>query len=109
MILMHNIGMHLYTGVREATEKMGVTGVIGKVGPIDVIGKLRIKTHEEAGWLDGYFNGSDGYESIKNVTRGKVYNVIQIEGFGDGEDITFIDDIGEKQTLGDFFFAEVED
>lgn len=44
---------------------------------------------------------------ITGVTRGKIYEVVSVEGFGDGEDVTFIDDNGNLQCLGDFFFEEV--
>ena len=44
---------------------------------------------------------------IAGVTRGKIYEVVSVEGFGDGEDVTFIDDHGHLQCLGDFFFEEV--
>lgn len=73
-------------------------------GEIAIKGKLRIKN---VSYLKGFFDGSKGYEQVKNVTMGKVYNVVKKEGFGDGEDITFINDIGEEQTLGDYFFEEV--
>ena len=73
-------------------------------GEITVKGKLRIKNVPH---LKGFFDGSKGYEQVENVTMGKVYNIIKKEGFGDGEDITFIDDIGEEQTLGSYFFEEV--
>jgi hypothetical protein len=47
------------------------------------------------------------YKQVVGVTRGKAYEVIAIEGHGDCEDITIIDDNGNEQTLGDFFFEEV--
>lgn len=90
MVLRENIDKYPYTGVRN------------------VKGKLRIKTHEEADWLDGYFNGTPHYNQVKNVTRGKIYDVVSIEGFGDCEAVTIINDIGEEQHLSDFFFAEIE-
>lgn len=90
MVLRENIDKYPYRGMRE------------------VKGKLRIKTHDEASWLDGFFNNTSGYSQVKNVTRGKIYDVVSIKGLGDCEDVTFINDIGEEQRLGDFFFAEIE-
>lgn len=89
-IITENIDAHPYTGTRN------------------VKGKLRVKTHEDAPYLDNFFNGHPNVEQIQNITRGKEYEVIKVEGFGDGEDITIIDDAGEEQELGDFFFEEIE-
>ena len=89
-VITENIDVHPYTGIRN------------------VKGKVRVKTHEEAPYLDNFFNGHPNIEQIQNITRGKEYEVIKVEGFGDAEDITIIDDIGEEQELGDFFFEEIE-
>lgn len=76
------------------------------VGKRKVSGKyVRIK--ENANWLNGFFDGSPDYDQVVGVTRGKIYEVIAIEGHGDCEDITIIDDNGNECTLGDFFFEEV--
>ena len=75
-------------------------------GKINVNGKhLRVK--ENAKWLDGFFDETQAYEQVVGVTRGKIYEVVAIEGQGDCEDITIIDDNGNEQTLADFFFEEV--
>ena len=89
-IMTKNIDARPYTGERR------------------VEGKLRVKTSEEAPWLDKYFNNTPNCEQVTEVTRGKVYDVVKIEGFGDCEDITIIDDNGEELVLADFFFAEVD-
>ena len=88
-VMMKNIDCHPYTGVRN------------------VKGKVRVKTSEEAPWLDCYFDENSNADHVYGVTRGKVYNVVRIEGFGDCEDVTIIDDNGEEQELGDFFFDQV--
>lgn len=85
-ILKDNIDTSPYTGVRNVT------------------GKLRVKT---ANWLDGHFNGSINCEQVRNITRGKIYDVVRVEGLGDCEDVTIIDDSGNEQTLADFFFEEI--
>lgn len=89
-IITPNIDASPYTGIRN------------------VKGKVRVKTHEEASWLDNFFNGAEHYDQITGITRGKTYDAINVEGFGDVEDITIIDDNGKKQTLGSFFFDEVQ-
>ena len=76
-------------------------------GVRNVTGKVRAKTSEEAPWLDCYFDGSPNASQIKGITRGKTYNVVRVEGFGDCEDVTIINDNGEEQELADFFFAEI--
>ena len=86
-VLTQNIDCCPYTGTRE------------------VKGKLRVST---AAHLDKYFDGSDNVEQVENVTRGNIYDVVRVVGFGDCEDVVFIDDLGQEQTLGDFFFEEVE-
>lgn len=77
-------------------------------GVRNVKGKVRAKTSEEAPWLDVYFDGTSNADQVKGVTRGKVYDVVRVEGFGDCEDVTIIDDNGEEHELADFFFAEVD-
>ncbi len=89
-IMMKSIDSCPYTGVR------------------DVRGMVRVKTSNEARWLDKYFERVPDCEQVKGITRGKVYEVVRVEGFGDCEDITIIDDNGEELTLADFFFAEID-
>lgn len=86
-ILKKNIDRFPYTGVRK------------------VSGQLKLSTKE---WLNPYFDGTPDYTQIKGVTRGKIYDVISVEGYGDAEDVTFIDDNNEEHTLADFFFEEIE-
>lgn len=73
-------------------------------GKRTVKGRLRLS---EKSSLDVFFGGNPDVVPITGVTRGKVYEVVSIEGFADGEDVTFIDDNGKLQCLGDFFFEEV--
>lgn len=68
---------------------------------------LRIK--KDVKWLDCYFDNTPNCEQVTGVTRGNVYKVTAIEGFGDCEDIFFINDNGEEQVLADFFFEGAED
>lgn len=87
-----------------------ITAGIGRrpyTGVKNVKGKVRVKTHDEAPWLDNYFNGSPRAVQVTGVTRGKVYEVVCVEGFGDCEDIMIIDDNGQLQRLGSFFFEIV--
>ena len=70
-------------------------------------GKVRVKTSGEAKWLDGYFDGNPQYSQVKNITRGKIYDVVKVIGYGDMEGIVIINDIGEEKELCDFFFEEV--
>ena len=90
-VMMKSIDSCPYTGVR------------------DVRGKVRVKTSDEAWWLDKYFERVPDCERVEGITRGRVYEVVRVEGFGDCEDITIIDDNGEELTLADFFFAEVDE
>ena len=74
----------------------------------NVKGKVRVKTSDEAWWLDKYFDNTPNCDQVEGITRGKTYEVVRVEGFGDCEDITIIDDNGKEHTLADFFFAEVD-
>ena len=78
------------------------------VGVRNVVGKVRVKTHEEASWLDNFFNGTENYDQVTNITRGKTYDAIRVEGYGDVEDITVIDDNNEETTLMSAFFTEIK-
>lgn len=85
-ILEQNIDSNPYTGERKVT------------------GQLRLSTKS---WLDNHFNGTPNWSQVTGVTRGKIYAVVSKTGYGDVEDVTFINDNGELQTLGSFFFEEV--
>ena len=87
-VLRKNIDATPYTGKRTTSEKY-----------------LRVR--DNAKWLDGFFDGTPNYNQVVGVTRGKIYEVVAIEGYGDCENITIIDDNGKNQTLADFFFEEV--
>lgn len=86
-ILTENIDAFPYTGIRK------------------VSGKVKIKDNK---YTRKFFDGSSDAEQVYNVTIGKVYEAIRVEGFGDVEDVTIIDDKGNEQELADFFFEEVE-
>lgn len=88
-VLCKNIDCCPYTGKRVVKENS----------------YLRIK--KDAEWLDCYFDGTPNCVQVTGVTRGRVYRVTAIEGFGDCEDVFFINDHGEEQELADFFFEEV--
>lgn len=83
-LLKRDLDNHPYTGKRE------------------VHGYLKCK--EKGTWIDDYFNGNTNYVQVKNITQGKQYKVVAIEGMGDVEDVSIIDDVGEIQSLGSFFF-----
>ncbi|MBQ8425467.1 MAG: hypothetical protein IJX17_05550 [Clostridia bacterium] len=74
-------------------------------GKVQVKGKLRFKDNE---YTRPFFNGTENYSQIKNITPGKVYEVVGKEGHGDVEDIYVIDDANEIQSFCDYFFEEIE-
>ena len=86
-VLRKNIDANPYTGKRNTNGEY-----------------LRLRTDK---WLDEFFNGTPNVAQVTGVTRGKIYEVIAIEGFGDCEDVTIIDDNGNELELADFFFEEV--
>lgn len=75
-------------------------------GTREVKGKIRTVDKGKKPWIDGHFNGQENYSQVKNITQGKEYDVIRTTGYGDVQDITVIDDVGEEQTLGAFFFED---
>lgn len=62
----------------------------------------------EKEFLNGYFNGTPNYDQVKDVTRGKVYDIYKVEGFGDMASFYFINDAGKEDCLCDFFFEKAE-
>lgn len=86
-VLRKNIDTNPYTGKININEEY-----------------LRLSTKES---LNHFFDGTPSVEQVKGVTRGKVYKVVAIEGFGDCEDVTIIDDNGNELELADFFFEEL--
>lgn len=87
-IFQENIDANPYTGIRK------------------ISGKVKVK---ETDFIKNFFNGAEGYVQVKDVTPGKIYEVVQKEGHGDVEDIFIIDDANKIQSLGDFFFEEVKE
>lgn len=87
---------------------MSVISAYPYTGIRNVKGKVRAKTSEEAPWLDCYFDKNSNADHVEGITRGKIYDAIRVEGFGDCEDVTIINDNGEEQELADFFFEEVD-
>lgn len=55
-----------------------------------------------------YFNGSTGYERITNLTPGHVYEIFEIEGFGDVADAVVIGDNGQPKEIMCDLLVEVE-
>lgn len=53
--------------------------------------------------LDACFNGR-----VKNITRGKTYDIHKVVGYGDVAVFYFTDDAGEEQWLCDFCFEKSE-
>lgn len=47
-------------------------------------------------------------KQVREVTRGKIYDVILVEGFGDVENVILIDDNKDIQ-LGGYFFEEIDE
>lgn len=60
----------------------------------------------EKEFLNGYFDGTPNYDQVKDVTRGKVYDIYKVEGFGDMASFYFINDAGKEDCLCDFFFEK---
>lgn len=57
-VLSQDLDSHPYTGSRPCK------------------GKVRVKTREEASWLDSFFNNSPEYAQVTTLTRGKIYDVV---------------------------------
>ena len=85
-ILAENIDSHPYTGERN------------------IKGYLKLSTKK---YLDNFFDGSVNYQQVENITRGKIYEVISVIGYGDGEDVIILDDNGNEHRLADWFFEEL--
>lgn len=88
-VLRENIDANPYTGKRSVNGKY-----------------LRLSIDDR---LNHFFDGTPTVEQVEGVIRGKVYEVVAIEGFGDCEDVVIIDDNGNELELADFFFEEVDD
>lgn len=58
-------------------------------------------------FLNKFFDGTENVEQVTGITRGKNYTIIEVEGFGDVFDVTFVNDNGTLQTLGSFFFEDI--
>lgn len=43
----------------------------------------------------------------RGVTKGKQYKIIAVQGYGDVEDVIFINDMGNIARAGDWFFKEI--
>lgn len=63
----------------------------------------KISTSEH---ISKFFNGTKNFEQVRNVTQGKVYHIFKVEGMGDVSEWHFINDIGQEETLGSYFFEK---
>ena len=90
-VITSNIDNHPYVGIRN------------------VVGKVRFKDLTNNSYIRRYFDGTPDVEQIRNITPGKIYDVVKVEGYGDCEDITILDDIGSEQRLMAYFFEEVNE
>lgn len=82
-----NTGEYPFTGIRDASFDARVS---------------------EKPFLDNFFNGTPHYDQVSGVTRGKVYHVHKVEGFGDASSFFITDDTGKEHELGDMFFEAVD-
>ena len=73
-------------------------------GKVEVSGKVRVI---DAPHIRPFFDGTENYEQVRNITIGNVYSVVGKEGLGDVEDIFIIDDLNQVSRLCSFFFEEV--
>lgn len=87
-IITKNIDCCPYTGVRN------------------VKGYVKVR---EASHVNVFFNGTPNYDQITTIRQGVIYPVVKVEGFGDCEDVTIINDNGEEESFADFFFDEVSE
>ena len=44
----------------------------------------------------------------KTISLDKTYHVHKIKGFGDGFDVVIINDLGEEDKFGEWFFEDIE-
>lgn len=56
----------------------------------------------------GYLGELEAAETDSNlhITKGKKYKVLAVQGYGDVEDVIFVDDDGDVARACDFFFVE---
>lgn len=47
-------------------------------------------------------------KSNDHITEGQIYHVHKITSYGDPFDVWVINDIGEEEELGEFFFKDLE-
>lgn len=73
-------------------------------GTIDTDFDVKISTAE---WLKPYFNKTENYSHVENVTPGKTYHIHKVTGHGDVADFYLYNDIGTEISLGDFFFKPI--
>ena len=66
----------------------------------------KISTSEH---ISKFFNGTKNFEQVRNVTQGKVYHIFKVEGMGDVAEWYFINDIGQEDVLGDYFFVKPDE
>lgn len=78
---------------------------VGKRKPSGCGGYVKLRDDE---YVNKFFDGSNGFNQIKNITKGKVYRVVGIVGYGDVEDIVIIDDYGNQDKFCSYFFDEVD-
>jgi len=67
--------------------------------------KARIKNIEH---IQHFFDGSEGYRQVKDLTIGKTYEIYAVEGFRDVADAMFKNDKGEETRVMIDWFETVD-
>ena len=67
--------------------------------------RARIKDIEH---IRHFFDGSEGYHQVKDLTIGKTYEIYAVEGFGDVADALFKNDKGKETRVMIDWFEDVD-
>jgi len=71
--------------------------------------KVRITTYPKLRRdVENMLNGVEGFEKVDTVSLDKEYQVIKITSYGDPFDVTIINDKGEEERFGEWFFEDVD-
>lgn len=95
----------MYTKLRNIPETIG--DISGEEIEVDI--PVKITTNEKLrADVVNHLNGVDGYEKIDTISLDKEYHITKIIGYGDVFDVIIVNDLGEEEEFGEWFFEDID-
>ena len=96
----------MYRKLRDIPEYSG-----GNIDGVDFEADIPVKlTTNEKLRADvmHFINGDEGYEKVDTISPDKTYRIFKITSYGDPFDVWIINDKGEEESFGEWWFEDID-